>query len=107
MKKLKLRDFVKLCNDSHVSSFLFSTQNQKDSNEYSFDFTLEFDHIEAIANQNVVKFSTINKTCLLLNSVLEIHIKDEIPGLGTPFTVYCASSSLESAEPEEYVFVMR
>ena len=105
MKKITLRDFVKLCTDVSADSFVFATQNQQNPDEYGLDCRLRFHHVDAIPEQNLIIFSGTDSGYISLNNVTRVEICDFIPGCGTPINVVVKRFFTDSVVEKPFVFV--
>jgi hypothetical protein len=105
MKKITLRDFVKLSTDDSADGFVFATQNQPNPGEYGFSCLLRFPYVDAMPEQNLIIFSGTDSSYISLSNVSRVEIGEYIPGCGTPINIVVKRFLPDSVAEKTYVFV--
>lgn len=106
MKKITLRDFVRLCADKGANSFVFATQNQKNPLEFGFGCTFFFSTLKAMPEQNIIVFSDTGISNFYISNVIRVEIRKTIPGCGTPIDIVTKRFSGDSDHEKAYTFVV-
>ena len=106
MKDYKLKDFVDLCVGGNFKNYIFSSENQDNSN--SVYYSLHFDRVIGFPSQSVLCFcdeATGNK--LSFENVGTIQLGVEVPSFGTEVIINYTACTIEGNKPCKTVVLMR